>query len=99
MSAANIDGARLKPASPSGINPAIDRQTAAALNPMINSVSAQDTLEGLSVLIGELGHLVTFAANDRHPLDITCIYMVFAAIASALDYEAGGAWPEPEKPS
>lgn len=63
---------------------AVDRATAARINPLISNLWTEDTLDSLSSVVYELGYLV-ISEND---LATDNLFHLFGAIAAALEWES-----------
>ena len=63
--------------------PTVDRLAASSINPLISSVSTEDTLHAAAVAVHELGFMVaeTELAKDH-------VYLLFDAITCALRWES-----------
>jgi len=77
--------------------PAIDRATAARLNPYISAVMAEDTFENLILALRDFGHMLAHNADDSdgESMPLGNLHLMAGVFASALEYEADNLPPRP----
>jgi len=68
----------------------VDREAAAAINPLIGALWTEDTLENLSGVVTDLGSLASIAARTEPSgaESLTRLWLLFDTVSAALDYEA-----------
>lgn len=67
--------------------PPQDRLAAHAINPLISSFSADDSLASCAGLIGELGELISIAHDKDPQCRLGGMFHVFACIQAAIEFE------------
>lgn len=66
------------------LTPAIDRATAARINPIISPVGSKDTLVGCADLVRTLGYV----ASETDPAITAHVFRLAQAVAAAVEFEA-----------